>query len=293
MSLNFIKSFSDNINELTPDIVGGKAFALAALYQKGFPVPDGFIITVQAFDYFFKSCFGATGKSVLSQIAEKGVYLSAGMVEVRKKIEASEIPLELSQAIYNSLVSLNAVSVAVRSSATLEDAKRYSYAGQFESFLGVTKEDLLSKVKLCWNSLFSQRALVYSQGGGKIGKMAVIIQKMVAADISGVCFSIDPVNYDTNAIIVELVAGQGDSLVQGVVVPDRYIVCKDTLIIKEKHANIGVIIEDNILKDLAQLVVKIEKFYNKPMDVEWALKNGRLHLLQARPITAFSGQRRP
>jgi phosphoenolpyruvate synthase/pyruvate phosphate dikinase len=289
MSLNFIKNFSDNINELTPAIVGGKAFSLAGLYQKDFSVPNGFIITTQAFDYFLRSLFCTGGESILSQIIEKGVYFGADMVEIRRKIYASEIPPKLSEAIYNSLISLNTVSVAVRSSTTLEDAERYSYAGQFESFLGVTKEDVLSKVKLCWNSLFSQRVLAYAQGADSIGKMAVIIQEMVAADISGVCFSINPVNYDANAIIIELVVGLGDSLVQGAVVPDRYIVCKDTLIIKEKHVNIGEVIEDSIVKEVARLAVKIEKLYNKPMDVEWALKNGKLYILQARPITTLQG----
>lgn len=289
MLLNLIKSFSDDISGLNPVIIGGKAFSLAGLYQKNFSVPNGFIITTGAFDYFLRSILGEHDKCILSQIIKKGVFFENNMVEIRQKIIASEIPPKLSEAIYNSFASLDTAFVAVRSSAIVEDGKRYSYAGQFESFLGVTKEDVLSKVKLCWNSLFSQRVLAYSKDANNIGKMAVIIQEMVAADISGVCFSIDPVNHDTNTIIIELIVGLGDSLVQGAVVPDRYIVCKETLIIKEKHVNIDEVIEDSIVKEMARLAIKIEKLYNKPMDIEWALKNGKLYILQARPITALQG----
>jgi len=288
MNLNLIRKFSDNIEELRPSSVGSKAFSLANLYQRGFPVPNGFVITTEAFDHFLRSLPSISDKDILSQITENSDYFRSNIAEIRQKIIVSEIPLELAEIIHNFFTSLSTLSVAVRSSATFEDGERYSYAGQFESFLDVTKEYILSKVKLCWSSLFSQRALAYSKDASSIGKMAVIIQEMVMPDISGVCFSIDPVNCDKNTIIIELVKGLGDSLVQGAVVPDRYIICKETLIIQEKHVKIDKVI-DNIVKEMACLALKIEKFYNKPMDIEWASKSGKLYILQARPITALQG----
>lgn len=290
MNSSLIRKFSDDIEGLRPSSVGSKAFSLANLYQRGFRVPNGFIITTEAFERFLRSLPSINDKDILSQITENSDYFRSNISEIRQKIIVSEIQLELAEIIHNSFTSLNTLSVAVRSSATCEDGERYSYAGQFESFLGVAKEDILSKVKLCWNSLFSRRALAYSKDASNIGKMAVIVQEMVMADVSGVCFSIDPVNCDKNTIIIELVKGLGDSLVQGAVVPDRYIVCKETLIIKEKHVNIDEVIDDSIVKEMARLAVKIEKLYNKPMDIEWALKNGKLYILQARPITALQGR---
>lgn len=287
MNLNLVKKFSDDIDRLRPSAVGGKAFTLADLYQKGFPVPNGFIITAEAFECFLRSLPSINDKDILAQIIENSDCFRINMTEIRQRIIESKVPLELAEVIHNSFILLNTASVAVRSSATFEDGERYSYAGQFESFLGVAKEDMLSKVKLCWDSLFSQRALAYSKGAKNIGKMAVIIQEMVMADISGVCFSIDPVSYDRNTIIIELVRGLGDSLMQGTVVPDRYIVRKEALIIKEKHVNMDVMISDNSIKEIARFAVKIEKLYNKPMDIEWALKDGKLYILQARPITAL------
>jgi pyruvate,water dikinase len=291
MNLNLIRKFSDHIEQLRLSSVGSKAFSLANLYQRGFPVPNGFIITTEAFERFLRLLSSINDKDILSQITENSDYFRSNITKIRQKIIVSEIPLELAEIIHNSSTSLNTPSVAVRSSATFEDGERYSYAGQFESFLDVAKEDILSKVKLCWDSLFSRRALAYSKDASNIGKMAVIIQEMVMSDISGVCFSVDPVNCDKNTIIIELVKGLGDSLVQGAVVPDRYIVCKETLIIKEKHVNIDEVIDD-IVKEMARLAIKIEKLYNKPMDIEWASKNGKLYILQARPITALQGKGR-
>lgn len=291
MNLNLIKKFSDDIEGLRPSSVGSKAFSLTNLYQRGFPVPNGFVITTDAFEHFLRSLPSINDKDILSQITENSDYFRSNITEIRQKIILSEIPLELAEIIHNSFSSLSTFSVAVRSSATFEDGDRYSYAGQFESFLDVTKEDILSKVKLCWSSLFSQRALAYSKDASNIGKMAVIIQEMVMSDISGVCFSIDPVDRDKDTVIIELVKGLGDSLVQGAVVPDRYIVCKETLIIKEKHVKIDKIIDDTV-KEMARFAIKIEKLYNKPMDIEWASKNGKLYILQARPITALQGNGR-
>lgn len=155
----------------------------------------------------------------------------------------------------------------------------------------MNKGELLPKISLCWASFFGRRAVAYSKMAGNTGKMAVIIQQMVEADVSGVCFSIDPVSEDAKTIVMETVSGPGEMLVQGSAVPDRYILDKETLIIKEKHVNMNVIINAEAVKEVAGVAAAIEKLFGGPIDMEWALSGGRLYVLQARPVTALKNVR--
>lgn len=260
MSEAFISKLSDDLNPVSPAMVGGKAFVLAMLYQRGFPVPKGFVITTHAFDHYLR-LLGQDDKDNMSP--------------------------DIAGAIGRSLDILDTSFVAVRSSATMEDGEQYSYAGQFESFLNVSRENVLRQVKMCWGSFFSPRAMAYSKNGIYGGKMAVLVQEMVEADVSGVCFSVNPVDSNTNTAIIELISGSGDALVQGAVTPDRYIVSKEPLAIQERHIVSDGAIPDGIIEEITRAVIEIENFYQKPMDMEFAVKDGHLHILQARPITAF------
>lgn len=313
MVMHFIKNLSDNIENLSPALIGGKAFSLARLYKRNFLIPDAFIITTEAFDYFLGSQLD-NSKNILSQINNNSDYLKIYLDNIQQKIASGRIPSDLSEVIYNSFISLNRKFVAVRSSATIEDGSNFSFAGQFESFLGVAEEDLLAKVKSCWASLFNHRAIAYLRSKKNFGKMAVIVQDMVDADVSGVCFSINPVTNDQNLIIIEAVLGLGELLVQGAIIPDHYRINKETLIIEEKNVNMNLQKErlgldtsiggtkkyyisptnnqnqklsDERLKEIANVALMVEKFYNRPVDIEWALKDSRLYLLQARPITTL------
>ena len=287
MSSAFIRKFSDDLAGASPATIGGKAFSLVNLYQKNYPVPNGFIISTQAFDFFLQTLSGRNTNDSLSQAHKEITPFAINSAGIQQEIVGGDMPPQLAEIIQDSLKALDAVRVAVRSSATVEDGERCSYAGQFESFLGVSRQDILLKVKRCWSSLFGRRAVIYSGNTYNIGKMAVIVQEMVEADISGVCFSVNPVNHDINTVIVELVQGLGDTLVQGAVTPSRYMVSKNDLIIREKQVAKIDDISDTILKEIVHVVIKIEDFYNKPVDMEFAVKDGLLYILQARPITAL------
>ena len=310
--MNFIKDLSDDIKDLNIALIGGKAYSLAYSYSKSFPIPKAFIISAEAFDYFLRTKLNDRN-CILSQLKEHGDYSEDRLAEIRQNIVSAEIPLELSNAICDSFLSLNSEFVAVRSSATAEDGDRRSFAGQFESFLGVTKENLLSSIKSCWSSFFNLRAFAYSNPGKNLGGMAVIVQEMIDAEASGVCFSVNPVTQDKTTIVIEAIFGLGELLVQGLVVPDHYVVSKKTLMIEKNDVKANVQekkmslcadgtgsaidliedgsiqrqqkISDDVINEIARMALLLEGEYKRPVDIEWALKAGGLYILQVRPIT--------
>lgn len=246
--------------QISPDLVGGKASALAQLYQAGFSVPEGFVITTEFFDLFSKE----------------------------------NIPLFTHKDVKNIYQYINACNsrglVAVRSSASVEDSSSQSFAGQFDSFLNVKKNQVLEVVKKCWQSLHSARAKRYAQGENNI-KMAVIVQEMIVPEISGVAFSVHPVSGDRDSVIIEAVFGSNELLVQGSITPDHYVMNKNFEILDKKIAPQNGIcqqkLSDNQLRKVARLVVSISRFFNTEVDVEWAIENGKIYILQSRPITAI------
>jgi pyruvate,water dikinase len=286
MSEAFIINFLDDLNSISPVMVGGKAYALNTLYHKKFSVPKGFVITTYAFDRYLQ-LLGLDTKCILSQILLKNNSFSL-IPEIQQKIVSGDMPSDIVEAIRCSLDMLGVPLVAVRSSATMEDGEQRSYAGQFESFLNVSGENIFRQVKMCWSSFFSSRAMVYSKNRFYDGKMAVLIQEMIQADVSGVCFSVNPIDCNRNTVTIELASGTGDKLVQGTVTPDRFIVSKNPLTIQEKHIVSDIIIPDDIIEKVTRAVIEIENLYQKPMDMEFAVKDGHLHILQARPITALN-----
>ena len=178
MSEAFIIKLSDDLNTVSPAMVGGKAFALAMLYQREFPVPKGFVITTHAFNHYLR-LLGQVDKDNLSQVFLKNNSFVVQLSEIQREIVSGDIPPDIAGAIRRSLDILDTPLVAVRSSATMEDGEQYSYAGQFESFLNVSKENVLRQVKMCWGSFFSPRAMAYSKNGIYGGKMAVLVQAIL------------------------------------------------------------------------------------------------------------------
>lgn len=279
--------------------LGNKACVLAELYQEGFPVPPGFVITTEAFDYFMD----------LNGLNHTVSSISEESQDLRRRVIEGGMPSDLEDAILYHFGSLHRKCVAVRSSATSEDSESQSLAGHFDSFLGVTREVLTANIKSCWASLFKPRP--YRYGARRVGteKMAVIVQEMVDADASGVCFSIDPVTGDHGRIVIEAISGLGELLVQGVVTPDQYTLDKSTFIILEKRIslqpqelrlrnsaggiNIGELTsrlrtqkaEDESIRAIADIALKAEKKYRMAIDIEWSLQGKQLFLLQARPVT--------
>ena len=287
-------------------IAGGKAYSLGRMI-KLFPIPNGFVILSDTFDIFIK-------ENQLKGKIKKIISSSDDCFTKSQKIKDLIIsaPLNKTDArdIMNHFARLHSPFVAVRSSATCEDSIDKAWAGQLDTFLNTDKENLLDNIKLCWASLFSERALAY--GGDILNKasVAVVVQEMVFADVSGVAFSVNPLTQNINEILVNAVYGLGEAIVSGEVTPDQYLIHKTGRILDQTHVpqskglyskrknvnwcdipqkeqNKAKLSPEMILK-LGAIVAKIEKFYNFPVDTEFAVKNKKIYILQARPITTFN-----
>ncbi|MBU1091343.1 hypothetical protein KKA27_00520 [Patescibacteria group bacterium] len=231
-------------------IAGGKGASLGELTQAGFEVPPGFVV------------LDSKSKNI-----DKEILQEFDRLEVEK--------------------------VAVRSSATAEDSITNSCAGQLESYLNVTKKDLLKSIQKCRDSLYSPRALTYCAERGLTNKdilVAVVVQKMVDSEKAGVCFTVHPVTQDKKQMIIEAVDGLGESLVQGIVTPDSYVINKKTFGLIDININGRQKLNETQIKKLAKICIDIEKHYKKPQDIEWALEKGKFYIVQSRPITTSWGR---
>ncbi len=313
-----------DVNELRVNdipIVGGKGANLGELTSAAFPVPGAFVLTTVAYDYFLnKSGIMNDIVKELKKIDRKSDQsLTEASKNIRNLFETCEIPSDLKKEIisnYNLLVPKGKKGfVAVRSSATAEDLPDASFAGQQETYLNVRgEEDLFDKIRKCWSSLFTARAIAYRDKQGYAHedvKLAVVIQKMVNSEISGIMFTVDPHNGARN-IIIEAGYGLGEAIVGGEVTPDTYIVDKNRMTITKKRISTqkwkyirgpdgGCVkedvadnlekaqkIPDNRILEIAELGRQVEIHYQKPMDMEWCIEDNKVYLVQARPITAIS-----
>jgi len=258
--LHFLTFKEISNKQLAPDLIGGKASSLAILYQHDFPVPEGFVITTEFFGSFSKE--------------NKLMEFSNQDIKTINQLIGECSPRGL---------------VAVRSSASVEDSNSQSYAGQFDSFLNVEKDNVPEMVKQCWHSINNTRAQQYAHGKNTNLKMAVIVQKMINSEVSGVAFSTNPVTGDKDSIVIEAVLGSNELLVQGAITPDLYIVSRiftilDKKIIPQTKNDQQKLSDDQII-EVARLVVDVRRIFNAEVDVEWAIENGKLFILQSRPIT--------
>ena len=268
---------------------GGKGASLGEMMRAGIPVPDGFVVLAGAFD----ACVHE-GRD--------------GSVEV-------SVPSEIAFEVLASFDALEAPFVAVRSSATAEDGAKAAWAGQLETYLYTTRETLMHNIMQCWQSLFSARATAYRAHQGQEQEeisVAVVVQKMVPSEVSGVAFSLHPVTGSREHMVIEAAYGLGEAVVSGEVTPDMYIIEKATgkvleatvheqdrqvgekarggtewLPVPEKIRGEQKLSADDIA-ELALLVGKIERYNGFPCDVEWAKSAGRFFILQSRPITTVS-----
>src|SRR4051812_38625823 len=197
---------------------GGKAANLGELLRSGFPVPPGFVITTTAYELVVRS-------NHLQHEIDNALDL--GTAKVRAEFEQAMIPPEVKRAIRDAYRRMGEGPVAVRSSATAEDLPEAAFAGQQETFLGMSGERaLLDAVRRCWASLWSERAVSYREQHGLAQapvKLAVVVQRMIAADVAGVMFTANPVTGARDETIVEASAGLGEALVSGLVTPDRFV----------------------------------------------------------------------
>jgi len=332
--IDFIKWFSE-LNKDSGKFAGGKGANLGEIYNEGIPVPAGFVITAQAYDYFIKKA-GIKKKieELLSKINyEDTALLNETTKNIREIIEKSTLPKEMEEEILESYEILGTkktnlaqgsaldilknaaepIFVAVRSSATAEDLADASFAGQQDTYLNIKgNQKLLDSVKKCFASLYTSRATYYRNKKGfehsKVS-LAVVVQKMVDAESSGVMFSKDP-SYKNDNIIIEAVWGLGEGIVSGKITPDKYIISSELETTDKKIADkkIAMIRKSSgekiyakltemkskaqVLKNfqitkLAEIAQKLEKHYNKPQDIEFAIENEEISIVQTRPITTI------
>ncbi len=301
--------------------IGGKAANLGEILKIRLPVPNGFVIKSLAYQTFIKeNMLEVKIKNLMESINyEDPSSLSKTSKKIKKIIQASSVPQNIINAVLSSYKKLKKDSlVAVRSSATAEDSKTASFAGQQETFLNIKGgENLIKAIKDGWASLFTPRAIFYRHeenlSQNKV-TMSLVIQKMVNSESSGVMFTIDPVTQARSNIVIEAIYGLGEYIVGGKVTPDHYKVDKNTLRISAKkieqqnnmltlkngenkdirlttHKGLRQKLEDKDIVLLAKLGKTIEKHYNYPQDIEWAKEGKTLYIVQTRPVTTLKSQK--
>jgi pyruvate, water dikinase len=315
----FVMNLSE-VSESDLPQVGGKAGKLGELVRQGLPVPPGFVLTTEAYRAFVEATELKTIiPAALAKIdPAEPATVEAAAETIRTAFETTPFPDDQRTAIasaYETFARQHAVEfVAVRSSATAEDLEDASFAGLQETYLNVTgTEAVLVAVRKCWGSLFTPRVLVYRQKKGFAHGavfLAVLVQKMVDATVSGILFTRDP-NTGENHVIVEAGWGLGEAIVGGEVTPDHYVIDGVTQKIVHKQLSeqkIRVVradgggnrreevpaaersrqkLPDPRLLRLVSLARLIESHYRRPMDVEWCGDDDSLYIVQARPVTTI------
>jgi phosphohistidine swiveling domain-containing protein len=254
--------------------VGHKAATLGELKRAGFPVPDGVVITSE----------------VLARVlTETELDDNTSLGRVTALLNEMPLPDEVSAAITTEICRLGSGPFVVRSSAVDEDLPEASYAGQYESVLNVPVTELSDAIRRCWASAFTAHVTAYRRfrGARQHAVMAVLIQPMVRAEAAGVAFSADPVTGDRASVVVSAVRGTADRLVAGQVTPDEWLVRGGAATCRT--ASEGAIDADTAIA-VAKLAQRVADQVGTPQDIEWALANKEIALLQARPITALPVQ---
>lgn len=269
-------------------LAGSKAFRLAELHKQGFTVPRAFVLTTEGFDCFLKDNNLSSLVARLT-LGREEKFLQEICEELREKIVKGKIKSNIRKPIEKALKNLRVNKMAVRSSAICEDRETASFAGQFESFLELFRDQVLEAVRKCWASVFSQRVLTYALFHEipfyKI-KMACLIQQMVESKKGGLVFTKNILNGQEDAVVIEALAGSPEEIVSATGNPNRWVMSKDKAeIISKNLVNKKRVLSQQDLKKLHQVSLKIENFYQKPQDIEWAMKGDKLFILQTRPIT--------
>ena len=298
-------------------VAGGKGANLGEMTKAGMPVPPGFVVTTSAYSDAIKTNRLKKNIAGLESIdMQKYERVDKYARSLRKKITNITLPDGMKDDILKAYREMYGNPVAVRSSATAEDSKFASFAGQQSTFLNIKNErQLLLAIKKCWASLFNTNAIYYREsfrlGNTKV-KIAVVVQKLIESKKSGVMFTINPVT-KKDEIVIEAALGLGELVVNGSITPDMYITekfivdKKGNRVIKEIHVNTQKwalydkssklvkvklskrdserqVLSKEEIKILIEFGEKIEKHYGFPQDIEWGI-NDKIYILQVRPIT--------
>jgi pyruvate, water dikinase len=267
-------------------LTGGKGASLARMSAEGLPVPPGFVIP----SYVLEASLDT------ERMLELAATQSAERLQ--ELVARCKPPTDEITAAYENLVGAKVTAtykrvgdakVAVRSSAVAEDSEAASYAGQQETYLFVEgAEEVCRRVVDCWASFFSERALFYRSEKGSLEdlRMAVVVQKMLDPEKSGVIFTVDPVRRRRDRMVVEAVRGVGERVVSGEVTPDHYSLDRKGKLKREKIVDERVLTDEELLK-LSELGRKLEEKHGVAQDIEWAIVGDEIFLLQSRPVTTM------
>jgi phosphohistidine swiveling domain-containing protein len=293
------------LSELRSDSLpaaGGKGANLGELIAAGLPVPPGFVVTTHAYRRTVRN----------SGIAER-IEHSTHAAALREALCAVDMDDALVEAIRAAYRRLGGGPVAVRSSGIAEDLPGAAFAGQHDTFLNIVGDDaLLDAVRRCWASLWSERVVEYRRDRGMDGlelSIAVVVQRMIASDAAGVMFTANPVSGERGQAVIDASPGLGEAVVSGMVTPDHYIVDKKSGKVVESrmgrreviirsvegggteeasgHSSATPVLNAATVRALVKLGNRVETHFGEPQDTEWSLADGRLYLVQARPITAM------
>ncbi len=297
---------------------GGKGANLGEMRRAKIPVPPGFVVLANAFSrYLEETDLSVELDAMLDKLGKTVSDISSVERQSRKMrslIDKYPVPADIEKEIITVFKKLKAKYVAVRSSATVEDSKAASWAGELETYLFVTEKDVVEMVKKCWSSLYTPRALFYrfeKKLHKQMIRVGVVVQKMVNSKVSGIAFTTHPVTRDPNHMIIEAGWGLGESIVSGQITPDAYVVDKEdnSLIdvnINKQEMMIVPVGSKGVKKtavrksdqekqkltgpkiiELVKILRNIEAYYQHPQDIEWAYDGKKFYIVQTRPITTL------
>ena len=302
-------------------VAGGKAASLGELTAADLPVPPAFVVTAESYRTFIEQAEIAADLAELTDVdVQEPAALTEASARARELIVESPFPEGLHDEIIAAYGELDdddgSPYVAVRSSATAEDLPSASFAGQQETYLDVDEEALIGRIRDCWASLFTPRAIYYraEQGFDSTDvNMAVVVQRMIQSDVSGVLFTSHP-STGPERMVIEAAWGLGEAVVSGTVSPDAYEIDAETGDLLETHIATKKVmtvrdeqrgetmerpvpdekrdqrvLSDDEIASLHDLAIRIEDHFGTPQDVEWAIESGELYVLQSRPITTVNG----
>jgi phosphohistidine swiveling domain-containing protein len=297
----------------TIEQVGGKGLSLIYSDKKGFQVPPAAVLSTEFFHPWMELLKATSEWKAFTQAIDDGMVAAAKAVKDScQTLAFSEGQQQTLAKVRQYLQAEDITMMAVRSSSPEEDLEGASFAGIYETVLGVTGDGLEAAIKTCFASALDERVVAYKQRNGYDPldpKIAVIIQKQIASEVSGVAFSLNPVSNCYDECVINANFGLGETVVDGAIIPDRFVVNRVTSVILEQtpgqkdvaiylKADGGIeskypdspsefcLTEDQILA-VTVLTTRVEAEYGKPMDIEWAYEGGQLYLLQARPITSY------
>jgi len=317
----------EEVSKADIPLAGGKGANLGEMTKAKVPVPPGFIVTADAYFYFLKEAkLTEKIRRYLKNLDPKdSKRLEEVASQIKELINEAPMPPEIAEEIKQAYRKLGKGLVAVRSSATAEDLPEASFAGQQRTFLNVHGElEVVVAVQGCWASLFEPRAIFYRAQHGfdhlKIG-IAVPVQKMVQSEAAGVMFTLEPMSNDESKIVIEAAYGLGETVVSGDLTPDLYIIDKEGLRIldksiakqewqlvknpagdeEENNIKVPVPVSDQARQKLtdediialAKIAKGIEDLYQFPQDIEWAKEQGKLYIVQTRPVTTLKPPSEP